>query len=77
MIVLKPCINLLNLSWIIKCLFLRYIGPLNGDYRTESNYSFCINNVLLSRYDLNKVERNIKQQTIIIINNVLPTKLNF
>ena len=29
MIVLIPYINLLNLSWIIKCLFLRDIEPLN------------------------------------------------
>ena len=28
MIVLIPYINLLNLSWIIKCLFLRNIAPL-------------------------------------------------
>ena len=29
MIVLIPYINLLNLSWIIKCLFLRNMKPLN------------------------------------------------
>ena len=28
MIVLIPYINLLNLSWIIKCLFLRHMEPL-------------------------------------------------
>ena len=30
MIALIPCINLLNLSWIIKCLFLRNMEPLSG-----------------------------------------------
>ena len=30
MIVLKPYINSLKLSWIIKCLFLRTIEPLNS-----------------------------------------------
>ena len=29
MIVLIPCINLLNLSWTIKCIFLRAIALLN------------------------------------------------
>ena len=28
MLVLIPCINLLNLSWTIKCLFLRDMEPL-------------------------------------------------
>ena len=28
MIVLIPCINFLNLSWTIKCLFLRDMVPL-------------------------------------------------
>ena len=30
MIILKLYINLLNLSWIIKCLFLRNMEPLRG-----------------------------------------------
>ena len=30
MIILIPYINLLNLSWIIKCLFLRTVEPLNS-----------------------------------------------
>ena len=32
MIVLIPYINLLNLSWIIKCLFLRDMEPLMGHF---------------------------------------------
>ena len=28
MIALRPCINLLNLSWMIKCLFLRNMESL-------------------------------------------------
>ena len=32
MIVLVPYINLLNLSWIIKCLFLRNMEPLKSYY---------------------------------------------
>ena len=31
MIVLIPYNNLLNLSWTIKCLFLRDMEPLNSD----------------------------------------------
>ena len=30
MIVLIPCTNLLNLSWLIKCLFLRTVEPLTN-----------------------------------------------
>ena len=33
MIVLIPYINLLNLSWIIKCLFLRNMEPLKLQYK--------------------------------------------
>ena len=35
MIVLIPCINLLNLSWTIKCLFLRDMVPLSCWYSIE------------------------------------------
>ena len=32
MIVLIPCFNLLNLSWTIKCLFLRDMEPLKNGF---------------------------------------------
>ena len=40
MIVLIPYINLLNLSWIIKCLFLRSMEPLG--YLGQSLHGFTL-----------------------------------
>ena len=41
MIVLIPYINLLNLSWIIKCLFLRNMKPLVvGQFCRVTIYSY-------------------------------------
>ena len=39
MIVLIPYINLLNLSWIINCLFLRNMEPLKA---TADGNSVCL-----------------------------------
>ena len=39
MIVLIPYINLLNLSWIIKCLFLRNMEPLRMKFRMNKTGS--------------------------------------
>ena len=38
MIVLIPCINLLNLSWTIKCLFSRDMEPLKIKQFSNSNF---------------------------------------
>ena len=44
MLVLIPYINLLKLSWIIKCLFLRNMEPLN-----QCHYTVNTVKVMLSR----------------------------
>ena len=56
MIVLMPYINLLNLSWIIKCLFLRNMEPLNKNktiIRSTTEKNLPISNPKLDLYNIN------------------------
>ena len=47
MIVLIPCINLLNLSWTIKCLFLRDMEPLRSCQKVCDALVYLLDNIFI------------------------------